>query len=112
LILKKNAEVFNELPGRVEIPVTTGTRLARTEALLTFDVIRTTKRTPLAMDVGVDVQVEEMPSSGTIYDLSRVGQNLLAEEFLCSWFQGCYSSHLVCSVALGDLESCRGGKII
>jgi hypothetical protein len=78
-------EVSNHLPGRVEIPVTSGSvqapDFARTEALLDFDAVRTTKRTPLKMDVGVDVQVEGWPSASTIDDLSRVEQRLLAEAF-------------------------------
>jgi hypothetical protein len=69
-------EVSTQLPGRVEIPVTSGSAQApdfvRTEALSAFDAVRTTKRTPLEMDVGVDVQVEERPSPSTIDDLSRV----------------------------------------
>jgi hypothetical protein len=52
-------EVSNQLPGCVEIPVTSGSAQApdfeRSEALLAFDAVRTTKRTPLEMDVGVDV---------------------------------------------------------
>jgi hypothetical protein len=53
----------------------------RTKALLAFDAVRTTKRTPLEMDIGVDVQVEGRPSASTIGDLSRVEQRLLAETF-------------------------------
>jgi hypothetical protein len=52
---------------------------ARTEALLAFDAVHTTKRTPLEMDVGVDVQVEGRLSASTIDVLSRVEQRLLAE---------------------------------
>jgi hypothetical protein len=66
----------DQLPGRVEIPVTSGSAqapdFARTEALLAFDAVRTTKRTPLEMDIGVDAQVEGRPSASTIDDLSRV----------------------------------------
>jgi hypothetical protein len=55
-------EVSNQLQRRVEIQVTSGSAqtpdFARTEALLAFDAVSTTKRTPLEMDVGVDVQVE------------------------------------------------------
>jgi hypothetical protein len=51
------------------------------KAILAFDAAITTKRTPLKMDIGVDVQVEGRPSTGTINDLSRVGQRLLAKEF-------------------------------
>jgi hypothetical protein len=53
----------------------------RTEALLAFDAARSTKRTPLEMNVGVDVQVEGGPRAGIIDDLSRVKQRLLAEAF-------------------------------
>jgi hypothetical protein len=78
-------EESDQLPGRVEIPVTSGSAqapgCARTEALLAFDAVRTTKRTPLKMDIGVDVQVEGRPSASTIDDLSRVEQRLLAETF-------------------------------
>jgi hypothetical protein len=84
-IKKFDPEVSNQLPGRVKIPVTSGSAqapdFARTEALLAFDAVRTTKRTPLEMDVIVDVQVEERPSASTIDDLSRVEQSLLAEAF-------------------------------
>jgi hypothetical protein len=49
----------DQLSGRVEIPITSGSAhapdFARTEALLAFDAVRTTKRTPLEKDVGVDV---------------------------------------------------------
>jgi hypothetical protein len=48
---------------------------------LAFDAVRTTKRTPLEMDIDVDVQVEGRPSASTIDDLSRVEQRLLAEAF-------------------------------
>jgi hypothetical protein len=65
-IKKIDPEVSNQLPGRVEIMVTSGSAqardFARTEALLDFDAARTTKRTPLEIDVGVDVQVEGRPS--------------------------------------------------
>jgi hypothetical protein len=75
----------NQLPGSVEIPITSGSAqapdFARMEALLAFDAVRTTKRTPLEMDIGVDVQVEERPSASTIDDLSRVEQRLLARAF-------------------------------
>jgi hypothetical protein len=78
-------EESDQLTGRVEIPVTSGSAqapdFARTEALLAFDVVRTTKRTPLEMNVGVDVQFEGRPSASTIDDLSRVEQRLLAEAF-------------------------------
>jgi hypothetical protein len=78
-------EVSNQLPGRVEIPVISGSAqapdFARTEAVLVFDSVHTTKRTPLEMDIGVDVQVEGRPSASTIDDLSRVEQRLLAEAF-------------------------------
>jgi hypothetical protein len=71
-------EVSNQLPGRVEIPVTSGSAqapdFAGTEALLAFDAVRTTKRTPFEMDVGVDVQVEGRPSASTIDDLLRVAE--------------------------------------
>jgi hypothetical protein len=84
-IKKFDPEESNQLPGRVEIPVTSGSAqapdFARTEALLTFDAVRTTKRTPLEMDIGVDVQVEGKPSASTIDDLSRVEQRLLGEVF-------------------------------
>jgi hypothetical protein len=49
------------------------------EALLASDAVRTTKRTPLEMDVGVDVQVEGRQRASTIEYLSRVEQRLLAE---------------------------------
>jgi hypothetical protein len=43
-------EESDQLPGRVEIPVTSDSaqapNFARTEALLAFDAVRTTKRTP------------------------------------------------------------------
>jgi hypothetical protein len=46
-------------PGRVEIPVTSGSAqapdFARTKALTAFDAVRTSKRTPLEVDIGVDV---------------------------------------------------------
>jgi hypothetical protein len=78
-------EVSNQNPGRAKIPVTSGCAqaldFARTEALLSFDAARTTKRTPLKMHVDVDVQVEWRPSAGTIDDLSRVKHRLLAEAF-------------------------------
>jgi hypothetical protein len=78
-------EESDQLPGRFEIPVTSGSAqapdFARTEALLAFDAVRTTKRTPLEMDIGVDVQVEGRPSASTIDALSRVEQKLLAEAF-------------------------------
>jgi Reverse transcriptase (RNA-dependent DNA polymerase) len=78
-------EESDQLPGRVEIPVTSGSAqapdFARTEALLAFDAVRTTKRTLLEMDIGVEVQVERRPSASTIDDLSRVEQRLLAGEF-------------------------------
>jgi hypothetical protein len=78
-------EESDQLTERVEIPVTSGSAqapdFARTEALLAFDAVRTTKRTPLEMDIGVDVQVEGRPSASTIDDLSRVEQRLLAEAF-------------------------------
>jgi hypothetical protein len=78
-------EVFNQLPGRVEIPVTSGSAqapdFARTEALLTFDAVRTTKRTPLEMEVVVDIQSKGRPSASTIVDFSRVEQRLVAEAF-------------------------------
>jgi hypothetical protein len=78
-------EVSNQLPERIEIPVTSGSAqapdFARTEALLVFDSVCTTKRTPLEMDVGVDVQVEGRPSASTIDDLSRVEQRQLAKGF-------------------------------
>jgi hypothetical protein len=78
-------EESDQLPGRVEIPVTSGSLqapdFARTEALLAFDAVSTTKRTPLEMDIGVGVQVEERPSASTIDDLSRVEQRMLAEAF-------------------------------
>jgi hypothetical protein len=78
-------KVSNQVPGRVEIPVTSGSAqapdFARTEALLAFDAVRTTKRTPLEIDIGVDVQVDGRPSVSTIDDLSRVEQRLLAEAF-------------------------------
>jgi hypothetical protein len=84
-IEKIDPEVSNQIPGRVEIPVTSGSAqaldFARTEALLAFDAVRTTKRTPLEMDVGVDEQVEGRPSPSTIDELSRVEQRLLAEAF-------------------------------
>jgi hypothetical protein len=73
-------EVSNLLPGRVEIPVTSGSAqapdFARMEALLAFDTVRTTKRTPLEMDIGVDVQVEGRPTTSIIDDLSRVEKRL------------------------------------
>jgi hypothetical protein len=82
-IEKFDPEESDQLPGRVEIPVTSGSvqspDFARTEALLDFDAVRTTKRTPLKMAIGVDVQVEGRPSASTIDDLSRVEQSLLAE---------------------------------
>jgi hypothetical protein len=58
----------------------------RTEALLIFDAARTTTRTPLQMDVDVDVKVEERPSAGTTDDFSRVEPRLLTEAFdaVCS----------------------------
>jgi hypothetical protein len=75
-IEKFDPEESDQLPGRVEIPVTSGSAqvpdFARTKALLTFDAVRTTKRTRLEMDIGVDVQVEGRPSASTIDDLSRV----------------------------------------
>jgi hypothetical protein len=78
-------EVSNQLPGCVEIPITSGPAqtpdFATTEALLAFDAVRTTKRTPLEINVGVDVQVEGRPSASTTDDLSRVEQRLLAEAF-------------------------------
>jgi hypothetical protein len=78
-------EESDQLPGRVEIPVTSGSAqapdFARTEALLAFDAVRSTKRTPLEMDIGVDVQVEGRPNASTIDDRSRVEQRLLAEAF-------------------------------
>jgi hypothetical protein len=78
-------EVSNQLPGLVEIPITSDSAqapdFARMEALLAFDAVRTRKRTPLEMDVGVDVQVEGRPSASTIEYLPRVEQRLLAEEF-------------------------------
>jgi hypothetical protein len=65
-IKKIDPEASNQLPGRVEILVTSGSAqardFARNEALLDFDAARTTKRTPLEIDVGVDVQVEGRPS--------------------------------------------------
>jgi hypothetical protein len=82
-IEKIGPEESDQLPGRVEIPVTSGSAqapdFARTEALLAFDAVRTKKWTPLEMDIGVDVQVEGRPSASTIDDLSRVEQRLLAE---------------------------------
>jgi hypothetical protein len=75
-------EVSNQLKRRVKLPVTSGSAqapdFARTEALLVFDDVGTKKRTPLVMDVGVDVQVEGRPSASTIEDLSRIEQRLLA----------------------------------
>jgi Reverse transcriptase (RNA-dependent DNA polymerase) len=77
-------EESDQLPGRDVIPVTSGSAqapdFARTEALLAFDAVRTTKRT-LEMDIGIDVQVEGRPSASTIDDLSRDEQRLLAEAF-------------------------------
>jgi hypothetical protein len=91
-------EVSNQLPGRVEIPITSGSAqapdFARTEALLAFDAVRTTKRTPLDMDVGVDVQVEGRPIASTIGDLSRVEQRLLAEAFAAVGSEEVFSSAL------------------
>jgi hypothetical protein len=49
--------------------------------LLAFDAVRTTKRTLLETEVGVEVQVEGRPSASTIDDLSRVEQRLSAEAF-------------------------------
>jgi hypothetical protein len=84
-IEKFDPEESDQLIERVEIPVTSGSAqapdVARTEALLAFDAVRTTKRTPLEMDIGVDVHVEGRPSASTIDDLSRVEQRLLAEAF-------------------------------
>jgi hypothetical protein len=84
-IEKFDLEVSNQLPECVEIPVTSGSAQApdivRTEALLSFDAVRTTKQTLLELDVGVDVQVERRPNASTIDDLSRVEQRLLAEVF-------------------------------
>jgi hypothetical protein len=78
-------EESDQLPGRVEIPVTSSSAqapdFARTEVLLAFDDVRTTKRTPLEVVIGVDVQVEGRQSASTIDDLSRVEQRLLAEAF-------------------------------
>jgi hypothetical protein len=62
--------------------------------LLAFDAVRTTKRTSLEMDVGVDVQVEGRPSASTIEYLSRVEQWLLAEEFDVVGFKDVASSAL------------------
>jgi hypothetical protein len=80
-----NPEESDQLPGRVEIPVTLGSaqapNFARTESSLAFDAVRPTRRTSLEMDVGVDVQGEGRPSASTIDDLLRVDQRLLAEAF-------------------------------
>jgi hypothetical protein len=61
-------EESDQLPGRVEMPVTSGSAqapdFARTEALFSFDAVRRTKRTPLEMDICVDVQVWRLPDSG------------------------------------------------
>jgi hypothetical protein len=84
-IKKIDPEVSSQLPGCVEIPVTSGSTqapdFARMEALLAFDAVHTTKQTSLGMDVGVDVQVEGRPSASTIDDLSPFEQMLLAEAF-------------------------------
>jgi hypothetical protein len=84
-IEKFDPEESNQIPERVEIPVTSGSAQApdfsRMTALLAFVAVRTTKRTPLEMDGGVDVQVEGRPSASKINDLSRVEQRLLAEAF-------------------------------
>jgi hypothetical protein len=91
-------EESDQLPGRVEIPVASGSAqapdFARTDALLAFDAVRTTKRTPLEMDIGVDVQVEGRPGASTIDDLSRVEQRLLAEAFETVGFKEVSSSAL------------------
>jgi hypothetical protein len=51
-----DSEESDQLPGCDEIPVTSGSAqapdFARTEALLAFDAVRTTKRTPLKMGIG------------------------------------------------------------
>jgi hypothetical protein len=76
LLLQRLFEIENfdpekseQLPGRVEIPVTSGSEqapdFARTEAVLAFDAVRTTKRTLLEMDIGVDVQVEGRTRAST-----------------------------------------------
>jgi hypothetical protein len=78
-------EVSDQLPGRVETPIISDSAqapgFAGTKELLAFNAVRTTKRTPLEMDVGVEVQVEGRSSARTIEDLSRVEQRLLAEAF-------------------------------
>jgi SAM-dependent MidA family methyltransferase len=105
LLLQRLFEVENfdpeesdQLSGRVEILVTSGSaqepNFARTEALLAFDAVRTTKRTLLEMDIGVDVQVKGRPSASTIDDLSRVEQRLLAELFDAVGSQDVSSSSL------------------
>jgi hypothetical protein len=84
-IENSDPEESDQLLGRVEIPVSSGSSqapdFARMEALLVFDAVRTSKRTPLDMDIGVDVKVEGRPSASTIDDVSRVDQRLLAEAF-------------------------------
>jgi hypothetical protein len=84
-IEKFDSKGSNQLPGRVEIPVTLGSAQARdfvrTETLLAFDADHTTKRTLLEKNVGVDVQVGGRTSASTIDDLSRVELRQLAEAF-------------------------------
>jgi hypothetical protein len=91
-------EESDKLPWRVEIPVTSGSAqapdFARTEALLAFDSVRATKRNPLEMDIGVDVQVEGRPNASTIDDLSRVEERLLTEAFDAVGFRDVSSSSL------------------
>jgi hypothetical protein len=97
-IEKFDPEVSDQIPGRVETPVTSGSAqppdFARMEALLAFDAVRTTKRTPLEMDLGVDEQVEERLSAGTVDDLRRYEKRLLAEAFDAVGFKEISSSAL------------------